>query len=342
MKLNLLLILFHTCTLFAQVDKDVSFIEKFKQVKLPLVIDELTIDSLLNKESISYNKIARYLVSENEDFALKIEDTISNKLYPLVKFFKGNDLNLIILLLNKTLLEENLIVYQFIYDSNIKLFSFKEIAYISKRGGKTKKKLTLLSYDNIINFKSNDENHLEEIIYSKYKKRDGFFPFDTYNCDELSECVYFKPKKDSIPHRPIVFKSWIFDRVFYKNNISYIPFKYCSTDSITQVLSSIESSKKKSLKGYFLDSKRLKDDGRIIFFLNIYSYENHKIVKEVGCQIFNKNGKLIRRYSFGLYALDQNNIEMYYSSNVSILGDKLVIESDYPGFEKEVFEIMND
>jgi hypothetical protein len=135
---------------------------------------------------------------------------------------------------------------------------------------------------------------------------------------------------------------WSFDKTFFNKNLKLMPYKYFSIDSTTQVLFSIGNDKKVSVKNYFLDSKKLKNGKIIVFFLNDYVYNNYKIVKEVGYQIYNEDGKLNKQKQIALYHIDKEGIESAFLSKVHIDGDELKIESGYSGLkkEKEAFELL--
>jgi len=308
-----------------------SVLLKFNNIELPFVVDDLSFNQAMNNKALSHKELGHLLVSEDNEFQIKLKDTISNKLYSLGKFYNDGKLNLLMLHHFKNDKEEKILVYLLNYYSNNKLSGYDIIAWRTKINNTTTKKVCLLSANSIIIFKStNDIN--TETIYSKYNSQKRF-PYDTYDCKKSDTCISYSPKLDSLPERTE--DVWNFDKAFFKNKTALIPYKYCSIDTTTQVLSSIEQDSKVSMRNYFLDSRKLKDGKVIVFFLNDYNYKNYEIVKEVGYQIFNKNGTLSKQKQIALYHLDNKGVESSFLSKVFIDGNKLKIESGYLNLEKE-------
>ncbi|KRD12551.1 hypothetical protein ASE21_01180 [Flavobacterium sp. Root901] len=323
--------LFFFITLSALSQKNDTALLRFPNLELPLVIDDLTFNNVMNSKSLSYKELSHLLVSDDKEFEIKLNDTASNKLYSLGKFYNDGKLNLIILHHFKNDKEERILVYLLNYYSNTKLSGYDIIAWRIKNNSKTTKKVCLLNASSIISFRpKNDIN--AEANYYKYNSQKRF-PYDIYDCEKLQVCTSYCPKLDSLPDRKENF--WNFDKTFFKSKIDLVPYKYCSIDTTTQVLSSIEEESKVSMKNYFLDSKKLKDGKVIVFFLNDYNYRNYEIVKEIGYQIFNKNGTLSKQKQIALYHLDNRGVESSFLSKVFVDGDKLKIESGYLNFEKE-------
>ena len=72
------------------------------------------------------------------------------------------------------------------------------------------------------------------------------------------------------------------------------------------MLTSIDGLKKKNINSFFIDSWRIKDNRKIIFFMNEYEYDKFKCVSEIGYFIIDSKGKIKMKKSFAEYILRDN------------------------------------
>lgn len=332
------LFLLITANVLSQINHTDSLLSKINEIKLPLVIDDLTFIQITKSNPLNYDKFKELLVSDDKEFQINIKDTISSKLYSLGKFYNKGKLNLLLAHHFKNDKEDKILIYLLNYYLNDKLCSYDIIAYKTIINNIVSQKISLLSTNSIVSY--NSKNNIDnEIIYNVINLRKRF-PYDSYYCQDKDTCVKYIPKLDSLPERKM--NCWSFDKTFFNKNLKLMPYKYFSIDSTTQTLFSIGNDKKVSVKNYFLDSKKLKNGKIIVFFLNDYVYNNYKIVKEVGYQIFNEDGKLNKQKQIALYHIDKEGIESAFLSKVHIDGNELKIESGYSGLkkEKEAFELL--
>lgn len=318
---------------FSQQKKTKYFFEDVSILKLPIIIDEVSFENLYMYKEVSYRTIEDLLISKNGDFAIKMNDS-NSKFYVFGKY-KFYD-KVAVIIFNKIEKKTNNLINCFLlmYESDGKLSSYRTIGWI---GSNTGFKTSLINLNNIFEFETDTvlkKYNINYLTYYPLSKEKGYFPFSDDNCEEMETCLNYKPNLDSIPDR--VIKKYIFDKAFFEKEKRLIPLKYCSKDTISQILSSISNEKKMSMKNYFIDSKKIEDGKRIIFFLNEYEYKNYKKVSEVGYQIFNKNGTLSKRTQIAQYYITKEGITSIMFSKVFIENNNLRIESQEKGFEKKV------
>jgi hypothetical protein len=327
-----LLIVFNS---FSQQKKTKYFFEDVSILKLPIIIDEVSVENLYMYKEVSYKTIKDLLISKNEDFAIKMDDSDSNSKFYIAGKYNFHD-KVAVIMFNKTEKNSNNLINCFLlmYESDGKLSSFRTIGWF---GNHTGFKISLINLNVMFEFEADavlKKYNINYLTYYPLSKEKGYFPFSDNNCEEMETCLNYKPNLDSIPDRKI--KKYIFDKAFFEKEKRLIPLKYCSKDTISQILSSISNEKKISMKNYFIDSKKIEDGKRVVFFLNEYEYKNYRKVSEVGYQIFNKNGTLSKREQIAQYYITKEGITSALLSKVFIENDNLIVESQGRGFEKKV------
>ncbi|AXB56869.1 hypothetical protein [Flavobacterium fluviale] len=330
-KKKYLLCLFIVLNCFSQHKTVNYFFEEVPISKLPIVLDGISFENLDAYQEVFYENIKNFLISKNEDFVIKMGNP-NSKFYVIGKYEFYD--KIAVVMLTKSEQNGNNLTNCFLlmYDKDGGLSSYRTVAWI---GNEAESKTALINSNNILEFENSlDKDNTRYLTYYSLNMEKNYFPFSDDKCNEIEACVNYRPSIDSIPERKI--KKYIFDKSFFRTEKKLIPLKYCSTDSISQILSSIGNENKLSMKNYFLDSKKIEDGKKIVFFLNKFKYKNYKNVSEVGYQVFNKNGSLNKREQIAQYYTTKDETESIISSNVFIEKGNIRIETQEKGSEKKV------
>lgn len=275
-----------------------DFSSRFKELRLPIVIDQIMLNKLSpDAEKIPYTEIEKYIVDEEKKPLIKVSDTVYNNFYSYGKIKLEDKEGLLFSHINN-----NKFIYIGIFDELGKLQWFSKLCSTdSSASAFNDNYATMILADYM--FLKVDEIYKNSFLTAEIFEPKEEILFSSYDCSDYPKCNLYTPEIEEIPIRDNL--NLKIDVPFLKALNLLIPIKFCSPVKTSQVLSSIGDENKKSLSSYFIGSKSLKGDKKIIFFLNIYEYKNYSNVREVGYQVIDKNGKPIKIDSFCEYAEDK-------------------------------------
>lgn len=314
---------------FSQINTEGYFFEDIPQTNLPIVIDQISFEKISTYMEVEYEKIKDLLKDKEDNF--KITTNLSDDKFYIHSKYNFYD-KMAVILFYKSPSIYTTYCYLMLYSNKKELLSFEKIGQEYIKNSDSNYIIGLINLNSILKFEQAKSNNFV-IDYLNYNPEINYFPFERYDCNENENCLNYKPKLDSIPQRN--FLKYNFNSIFFEKDLNLLPLKFCSTKPNSQILSSIGEEKKISIISYFIDSKKIQNGKIIIFFLNEYKYENFKVVKEVGYQIFNVDGSLSKTDQIALYQIDKKGIKSIYSSVISIKNGFLKIESGYSGYQKK-------
>lgn len=302
------------------------FSDEFELIPLPIVIDEITLKNFdVKNNQINYTDIKKYIIDEEEIPFISVNDTIFNKFYTYGKIILDDKKGLLF----SHVTNQKKSIYISIFNAKNELIWFSTLGSLGKNVNDEKYATIILP--NFLFLKIRDINWKNDLTVEVFETNENIL-FSNYLCDEYIECSNYTPSIQSIPISQNL--NLKFDNTFLLNLKLLIPLQFCSPFKNSQVLSSIDKENKKHFSSYFIGSKIIENDNRIIFFFNLYEYENYHNVMEIGFQILNKEGKLIKVDSFCEYAEDNNkNIVINKTGEIKDLVDKIQILSYERGHE---------
>ncbi|MBN9285323.1 MULTISPECIES: hypothetical protein [unclassified Flavobacterium] len=301
------LFLFTSLSTLSQNEDILAFGERFKPLEFPLVFDDLSVLDIKRHPEIPYSLFQKIIIDDDGSCLIKTNDTINNK------FFANGKINVF----------DKYVGFIFTHISNYKgnaetkiylsVFNDNRLLrtnLLANPYPESETKINSLLFKNIFyEFKNLNSNNSETTTYSRkgklydgMKKEDGFiFSEEVFSEDFGTDSLH--AGMDSIPERNLNLN---FNKDFFKSKKELIPLKYCSPISNSQVLTSIDGLKKKNINSFFIDSWRIKDNRKIIFFMNEYEYDKFKCVSEIGYFIIDSKGKIKMKKSFAEYILRDN------------------------------------
>jgi|GEM_PF-3308068 len=330
------LFLFISLSGSSQNDHILAFGERFKSLEFPLVFDDFSVLDIKKHSEIPYSLFKKIIIDDDGSCLIKTSDTINNKFFANGKIFIFDKyIGFIFTHVSIYNGGEQTKIYMSIFnDDRLLRTNILANPYSENEG-----KINSLLFKNIFyEFKNINNNNPETTTYSRkgdlydgMDKENGFIFSEEIFSEDFGKSLHMGV--DSIPERDL---NVIFDKDFFRSKKGLIPLKYCSPISNSQVLVSIDGLKKKSIKSFFIDSRRIKGNRKIIFFLNEYEYETFKRVSEVGYFIVDSKGEIKAKKSFAEYILRDNG-EKFKIKEAKILSKakKLKIVS----FEAGVNEI---
>lgn len=295
-----------------------NFSNNFKQLQLPLVFDQITLKKLSSDtEKLSYSEIKKYIVDEEKKPLINLNDTINNNFY---SFGKIKLQNMDALIFSEVNTHKSIFISIFNKLGELRWFS-KLCSTESFDSSLNNNYASMILEDNMF-LKVDKNSYLTVEIFEPNED----ILFSSYECIDYSKCYLYSPRVEQIPIREDL--NLKIDSSFFNTVKLLIPIKFCSPIKTTQVLSSIGNENNKSLDSYFIGSKTLEGDKKIIFFLNIFDYNNYLNVREVGYQVMDKNGKLIKIDNFYEYAETKEGIPIINKTGeIKDLNDKIEIYS---------------
>ncbi len=275
-----------------------DFSNNFKQLNLPIVVDQITLHNLsIKNNEIAYSVIEEYITDEEKKPLIKVSDTIYNKFYTYGQIKLGDRKGLLFSHIN-----DNKYLYIGIFNESGNLQWFSKLCSTDSSTSIYNDNYATMILSDLMFLKVDEIHKNNSLTVEVYEPKEDIL-FSSYDCNDYPKCDTYKPTLEEIPLSSNL--NLKIDASFLKSLNLLIPIKFCSPVKTSQVLSSIGDENKKSLSSYFIGAKVLKGNRKIIFFLNVYEYENYSNIREVGYQIIDENGKPIKIDSFCEYAEDK-------------------------------------
>lgn len=281
-----------------------------------MVIDEISFANLNSFEEVEYSKIKNILKSKDSKFY--IADTFKNTKYYVCGKYNLEDKTALIVIIDSPSIK-SIACYLMIYSKEFELLNFTLIANKLIADKNEQFSSCIININNLIICSK------EGVEYYEYSDIDLSIPFVINNCLEIAECANYIPKYTAIPKRNL--NEYNFNNIFFESDSYFIPLKYCSPLNYSQITVDVGGYAPVALKNYFIDSKKISNGKTIVFFLNIYTFENLKVLKEIGYQIFRSDGKLEKTKDIAYYQIDNKGIMTFCDSKVLIYDDNISIES---------------
>ncbi len=314
--LFIILLLFSNC--YSQKDTDIFFNEFPEISKFPIVFDEFSFHNE-SGEQILYDELTKYIIYDDDDIALKVSDTTNNKFYAYGKFFIEDRPVLILRHMISNEVRNKNIYYLLTYSKNHEFINLDTIAD-SYNG------IASLIYPKAYYVFLNEFENNEAIL--KSFNPDNNLLFDIEFCNDSISC-FSNINNDILVDRSI--NAYNFDKTFFETKKVLIPLNALSPYTKSEVLTSLNGQKKLSVKKYFIDSLKIKNDMTMIFFLNDFSFNTFEQVSEVGYLIINTKGAISKKESIASYHRKDNSIIL--DKATVIKGDEniLIKKNDYKG-----------
>ncbi|UUC46761.1 hypothetical protein [Flavobacterium cerinum] len=331
------LFLFISLSGSSQNEDILAFEKRFKSLEFPLIFDDFSVLDIKKHSEIPYSLFRKIIIDDDGSCLIKTNDTINNRFFANGKIFIFDKyIGFIFTHVGVNNRGKQIKTYMSIFHDDRLLRTNLLVNPYSE----SEPKINSLLFKNVFyEFKNLNNNNPETTTYSRkgnlydgMNKENGFiFSEEIFPEDFGINSLHIG--EDSIPERDL---NVSFDKDFFRSKKGLIPLKYCSPNSNSQVLASIDGLKKKNIKSFFIDSRRIKGNRKMIFFLNEYEYETFKRVSEVGYLIVDFKGEIKIKKSFAEYVLRDNG-EKFKIKEAKILSNakKLKIVS----FEAGVSDI---
>lgn len=301
-----------------------EFLNKFDLKPLPIIVDEITLINLETKNQLNYKDVKKFIIDEDKIPYIEVNDTISNKFYSFGKLKVDDGIGIIF----SHVTNQSKSIYIGIFNVKNELIWFSSIGFIGNNG--FDEKFATIILPNLMFLKVRDIYLANDLSVDVFEAN-GDFLFSNFLCNDYADCINYVAQ---LKNTPVSFNLNLkFDKSFLLNLKALIPLQFCSPARNCQVLSSIDNEKKKKNTSHFVGSKILKNNNLIVFFFNVFEFENYYNVMEIGYQIFNEEGKLIKMDNFCEYAENkEKKIILNKIGEIKDLDNKIQIFSYESGF----------
>ena len=326
----IIILVFTFFNLFAQKKED-NFFSLFKDVTTPYLFDKLEYENIISKNSkeISFSdfeKNTTFLDNPNQK-ALKIEDTLNVKLYPICKYILNDYYCLSILIYSNNNNNVYSVVKMLFYNFENKLLNTNTVFLpIDVEGFE---KTTILYHEKTIFInKSNGSFYTSNTKYPQFNQ-------DIHEKDSIMNIK--KIQYDDIPERRYNNKI-IFNKQFYES-ANFINTIFIEKHISSNILVGVGGKRPINRTSYFINSYELANDKKIVFFKTDYEFEDYKTYSIIGYHILEEKNKLNKNEMISEYKITKDGLEIIYEGSIEIINNKLVVNR-FDGYDKVTQEFL--